>query len=91
MDFPIIIIWTSPLPFLGASGAILFLSIFDENPLSKHSAVLHLGLYTLPMSHKKDGRLKRVKEKIQGVLLKWLSFNHDKLILFCEIFLIIDD
>ena len=66
MDFPIIIIWVSPLPFLGTSGLILiFIPYFYENPLSKRnvpdgmllSAVSHLGLYCLPMSHKKDARL----------------------------------
>ena len=51
-----------PTSILGASGLILiFTSFFDENPFSKRiapdgaprSAASQLGLYFLPMSHKK--------------------------------------
>ena len=38
------------------------------------SAASHLGLYCLPMSHKKDARLKRVKEKL-GILVRLLKFD----------------
>ena len=39
MDFPIIIIWVSPLSFLGASGAIVkFYSFSNENSLSKQKS-----------------------------------------------------
>ena len=64
MDFPIIIIWVSPISLLGTSGVLLnFYSIFREaNRIAPdgtpHSAASHLGLYCLPMSHKKDARLK---------------------------------
>ena len=68
MDLPIIINWVSPLPFLGPLCVILnFYSIFDEISLSKQNsprwdaAASHLGLYCLPMSHKRDARLKLVK------------------------------
>ena len=64
MDFPLVIIWVSPLSFLGESGVVLiFIHFFDQFSVSKqnspdgkpHSAVL--GLYCLPMSHKNDARL----------------------------------
>ena len=68
MDSPIIIIWKSPLSFLGALGVIfIFLSHFSmkflcENRIapdgSPRSAASHLGLFCLPMSHKRDARLK---------------------------------
>ena len=78
MDFPIIIIWTSPLSFLRVLGVIFkFHSIFDEilkaNRIgpdgTPRSPASHLGLFCLPMSHKRDTRLKRVNIKkimIQG-------------------------
>ena len=71
MDFPIIINWVSPLSFLGVLGVIFILFIFylifsmkflcanriapDGTP---RSAASHLGLCCLPMSHKRDARLK---------------------------------
>ena len=71
MDSPIIMNWMSPLSFLGASGVIFnFYLIFDEVFLSKQNsprwdaafcdenAASDLGLYCLPMSHKRDARLK---------------------------------
>ena len=63
MDFPIIIIRASRLSLLGASGVILkFYSVFDVNSLSKQNSprwdAAHLGLFCLPMSHKRDTRLK---------------------------------
>ena len=65
MDFPIIIIWMSPLSFLGALGVIFSFLFFDENQVSKqkasdgtpHFAASHLGLFCLLMSHKMDARL----------------------------------
>ena len=60
MDFPILIVWMSPLPFLGALGVVFhFVSLFDENKVSKQNSprwdaeftVSHLGLFCLPMSH----------------------------------------
>ena len=71
MDFPIIIIWVGPLSFLGASEVIFKLySIFSKKILyanrivpdgTPRSAASHLGLFCLPMSHKRDARLKWVK------------------------------
>ena len=69
MDSPIIINWVSPLPFLGVLGVIFifFLSHFSMKFLcansiapdgTPRSAASHLGLYSLPMSHKRDARLK---------------------------------
>ena len=53
MDFPIVIIWINPLSRLGASGVFfMFISFIDES-----FAVLHLGLFCLPMAHKKNARL----------------------------------
>ena len=68
MDFPIIIIWVSPLSFLEALGVIFFifllhvsLKFFSANRIAPdgtpHSAASHLGLFYLPRSHKKDARL----------------------------------
>ena len=38
MDFPILIIWMSPLSFLGAAGLIFhFISFFDKNHVSKQN------------------------------------------------------
>ena len=71
MDFPIIINWMSPLSVLGVLGVIfLFLYHFLMNFLqanriapdgTPHSAASHLGLCCLPMSHRRDARLIRVK------------------------------
>ena len=67
MDFPILITLMSPLSFLGASGGIFQLSmkikyanriVPDERP---RFAASHLGLFCLPLSHKKDARLIWVK------------------------------
>ena len=68
MDSPIIIHWVSPLSFLGVLGVIFtFLSNFFMKFLCAYriatdgtlcSAASHLGLCCLPMSHKKDARLK---------------------------------
>ena len=54
MDFPILINWTSPFPFLGLLGGIFhFYSNFKRNfCLAASDLVLHC----LPMSHKKDTR-----------------------------------
>ena len=49
--------------FRGVTGVILnFIQFFDENVLSKQNsprwdAAWHLGLFCLPMSHKRDARL----------------------------------
>ena len=70
MDFPILIIWMSPLSFLGAFGAIFhFHLIFHVIHVSKQNsprwvttfAASHLGLFCLQMSRKKDARLIWVK------------------------------
>ena len=71
MDFPIIIIWGTPLSslgmFRGVRGDFLFLSHFAMKFLQANriapdgrprSAASHLGLCCLPMSHKEDARLK---------------------------------
>ena len=64
MDFPILV--ESIFTFLGASEVIFhFISFFDENQNSKQNSpngtprfsASHLGLFCLPMSHKKDARL----------------------------------
>ena len=68
MDFSIIINWMSPFSFLGVLGVIfIFLSHFSMKFLGANriapdgtprSAASHLGLFCLPMSHKRDARLK---------------------------------
>ena len=71
MDFPILIIWMSPLSLLGTSG-VIFHFLFNFSMIIKianrivpdvtsHFAASHLGLFSLPMSHKKDTRLIWVK------------------------------
>ena len=69
MEFPILIIWMSPLSFLGASGNFSFLYHFSKKIVSANRivpdgrprfAASHLGLFCLPVSHKKDARLKWV-------------------------------
>ena len=71
MDFPILIIWMTPLLFLGASGVIFhFLFHFSIKFMqaniitpdgTPHFVASHLGILCLPMSHKKDARLILVK------------------------------
>ena len=70
MDLPIIILWASPLSFLGTSSVILIFYFIFRGNFSKQTiapdgtpqnAASHLGLFCLPMSHKKDARLIRVK------------------------------
>ena len=67
MDFPIVIIWMSPLSLLGASGVIFHFSmkIKIANRIAPDGtprfAASHLGLFCLPMSHQKDARLIWVK------------------------------
>ena len=68
MDFPILIIWMSPLPFVGASGVIFVhfsMKFLSTNRIAPDGmprfAASHLGLFCLPMSHKKDARLTWVK------------------------------
>ena len=68
MDSPIIINWTSPLSFAAVLGAIfIFLPQFSMKFLlanriapdvTPRSVASHLGLCCLPMSHKRDARLK---------------------------------
>ena len=70
MDFfHSLIIWISPLSFLGASGVIFyFISFLDENQTANRIAqdgtprfvASHLGLFCLPMSNKKDVCVKSV-------------------------------
>ena len=67
MDFPIVIIWKSQLSFLGGiKSAVSFLLNFSMKFLrvnrkapdgTPRFAASHLGLFCLPMSHKKDVRL----------------------------------
>ena len=67
MNFPIPSIWLSPFSFLGASGSILLflfhfsMKITGANGIAKDGtprfAASHLGLFCLPISHKKDARL----------------------------------
>ena len=67
MDFPILITLMSPFSLLGASGGIFQLSmkIIYANRIAPDGtprfAASHLGLFCLPMSHKKDARLIWVK------------------------------
>ena len=62
MDFPILIIWMSPLSFLGTSGVNFHFSmkIMSANRIAPDGtprfAASHQGLLCLPMSHKKDAR-----------------------------------
>ena len=76
MDFHILKIWISPLSFVGTSGVIFhFNSFFDKIHVSKQNsprwdasfAASHLGLFCLPMSHKKDARLIWVKHVLNVV------------------------
>ena len=68
VNFPILTLWMSPLPFFGASG-MFFFSFFDEilwaNRIALDGtprfAASHLGLFCLPLSHKKDAGLIWVK------------------------------
>ena len=59
-----------PLSFLGASGVYNFILFFDEIQVSKQNsprwddAASHLGLFCLPMSHKKDARFIQVNISI---------------------------
>ena len=63
MDFPIIIIWVSPLSISGVLGVnLIFYSIFSMKYLqakriapdgTPQNAASHLGLCCLPLSHKK--------------------------------------
>ena len=67
MEFPTLINLTSPLSFKRGLGVIfIFISFFDENKKKANriapdgtprNAASHLGLFCLPMSHKKDARL----------------------------------
>ena len=69
MDFPILIIWMSPFSFLGTSAVFVhFYFIFDEIRESKQDSprwdaafsrfeASHMGLFCVPMSHKKDAGL----------------------------------
>ena len=68
MDLPIVIIWESPLSFVGPPGVIFFIPFLDEIPLlanriapdgMPHSVTSHQGLYCLPKSHIKDAGLIR--------------------------------
>ena len=71
MDFQILINWMSPLSFLRSSGVIFtFLFHFSMKfmPVNRIApdgaprfAASHLGLFCLPMSHKKNARLLCVK------------------------------
>ena len=64
MDFPIVVIWINPLSFLGAAGgnfSSLFhfsMNFMSANRIARdgtpHFAASHLGIFSLPMSHKKD-------------------------------------
>ena len=72
MDSPIVMNWMSPLSLLGVLGVFFFyffLSHFSMKFLcanriapdgTPRSAASHLELLCLPMSHKRDARLKRV-------------------------------
>ena len=72
MDLSIIIIWMSPLLFLGALGVIFsFYLIFSMKLLvansiapegTPHSAASHLGLSYLPMSHSKELKMPGLNE-----------------------------
>ena len=62
MDSHIIINWVSPILFLGVLGVIFNFSVkfLYANRIAPDgtppSAASHLGLYCLPMSHKRDAR-----------------------------------
>ena len=75
MELPIIIDWLSPLSFSGSDFEFLFhfsIKFLQANRIAPdgmpHSAVSPLGLFCLPMSHKKDARLIRVKTISLGLL-----------------------
>ena len=66
MDFPTLFIYMISFSFLGTSGVFfIFISFFDEfmsaNRIAPDGAprfaASHLGLFCLPLSHKKDARL----------------------------------
>ena len=61
MDFPILIIFMSPLSCLGASGVCFFHLLMK---IMQKNAASHLCLICLPVSHKKDARLIWVEELI---------------------------
>ena len=71
MDFPIIIIYVSPLLFLGTSSVILnfsfafFMKANSKAPYGTTRFVAsHPGLNRLPMSNKKDDRLIFIEIKL---------------------------
>ena len=70
MDSPIIVNWKSPFSFLGVLGVTYFsMKFFCANRITPdgtlRSAASHLGLFCLPMSHKKDARLTQLKWEYQ--------------------------
>ena len=63
MDFPILIIWMSPLSFLGASGAIFHFYIIEVHVSKQNSPRLDTP-FCLRMSQNKDARLIVVNNKV---------------------------
>ena len=66
MEFPTVIIWTSPLPTLGLPDGIFKFypncnRTFCKQTLETQNMASDLGLHCLYMSHKKDARLIWVK------------------------------
>ena len=64
MDLPTYISWMSPFPILGMLGGIFHsLSNFNRTFCKQIVVTLasDLGLHCLPMTHKKDAMLIRVK------------------------------
>ena len=67
MDYSIVIIWMSSLSFLRAVGVFFFILFHFSMKIKKANriapdgklcfAASYLGLFCLPMSHKKDDRL----------------------------------
>ena len=73
MVFPILIIWMSSLSFLRTSGVMFHFSmkIKIANRIAPDGtprfAASHLGLFCLPMSHKKDASLIWVDVSVPSV------------------------
>ena len=100
MDLPSLISRTSPFPILGGSTSWVFFFHFFPNfnrTFCKHTvkilirhwtmqclAVFDLGLHCLPMSHKKDARLKWVKIKLLLFCLIWFFTSLSRIFQICR-------
>ena len=57
MDFPILIIWMSPLSLLGATGVIFSFLFHFSMKIKLANRKAPDGLFILPMSHQNEARL----------------------------------